>query len=45
VKKVSELFEILKDRIMVLDGAMGTMIQSYKLKEEDYRLSDPTANN
>ncbi len=37
MKKVSELFEILKDRIMVLDGAMGTMIQSYKLKEEDYR--------
>ncbi|HIA37345.1 MAG TPA: hypothetical protein EYN89_11595, partial [Flavobacteriales bacterium] len=28
---------ILKERILVLDGAMGTMIQSYKLKEEDYR--------
>ncbi|GLQ06582.1 methionine synthase [Sneathiella chinensis] len=27
----------LKDRILVLDGAMGTMIQSYKLSEEDYR--------
>ena len=37
MKKVSELSDILKDRIMVLDGAMGTMIQSYKLKEEDYR--------
>jgi 5-methyltetrahydrofolate--homocysteine methyltransferase len=24
-------------RILVLDGAMGTMIQGYKLKEEDYR--------
>ena len=28
---------ILKDRILVLDGAMGTMVQSYNLKEEDYR--------
>ena len=28
---------ILKDRILILDGAMGTMVQSYNLKEEDYR--------
>ena len=27
----------LQNRILVLDGAMGTMIQRYKLKEEDYR--------
>jgi 5-methyltetrahydrofolate--homocysteine methyltransferase len=27
----------LKKRILVLDGAMGTMIQSYKLTESDYR--------
>jgi 5-methyltetrahydrofolate--homocysteine methyltransferase len=27
----------LKDRILVLDGAMGSMIQQYNLKEEDYR--------
>ncbi|WP_417789311.1 homocysteine S-methyltransferase family protein [Terasakiella pusilla] len=26
-----------KKRIIVLDGAMGTMIQRYKLEEEDYR--------
>lgn len=26
-----------KERILILDGAMGTMIQRYKLKEEDYR--------
>lgn len=26
-----------QDRILVLDGAMGTMIQSYRLKEEDFR--------
>lgn len=28
---------ILKERILVLDGAMGTMIQRYNLKEEDFR--------
>lgn len=29
--------EILKERILVLDGAMGTMIQQYKLEEKDFR--------
>lgn len=29
--------EVLKERILVLDGAMGTMIQHYKLEEEDFR--------
>jgi 5-methyltetrahydrofolate--homocysteine methyltransferase len=29
--------DILKDRILVLDGAMGTMIQRYNLTEEDFR--------
>ncbi|TAF66128.1 MAG: methionine synthase [Cytophagales bacterium] len=28
---------LLQKRILVLDGAMGTMIQRYKLTEEDYR--------
>lgn len=28
---------LLKDRILILDGAMGTMIQQYNLTEEDYR--------
>ena len=28
---------ILKDRIMVLDGAMGSMLQGYTLEEEDFR--------
>ncbi len=28
---------ILKERVMVLDGAMGTMIQNYKFTEKDYR--------
>jgi 5-methyltetrahydrofolate--homocysteine methyltransferase len=29
--------EVLKKRILVLDGAMGTMIQRYGLEEEDFR--------
>ncbi|MFT5310292.1 MAG: 5-methyltetrahydrofolate--homocysteine methyltransferase, partial [Bacteroidia bacterium] len=34
----TELLEAaLKDRILVLDGAMGTMIQRHSLEEEDYR--------
>lgn len=32
-----DLREVLADRILVLDGAMGTMIQRYKLTEADYR--------
>ncbi|HWU34015.1 MAG TPA: methionine synthase [Methylovorus sp.] len=31
------LRELLAKRILILDGAMGTMIQRYKLTEEDYR--------
>ena len=29
--------EIIKERVLVLDGAMGTMIQTYNLSEEDFR--------
>jgi 5-methyltetrahydrofolate--homocysteine methyltransferase len=29
--------EILKEQILVLDGAMGTMIQRHKLEEKDFR--------
>ena len=29
--------EILNERILIIDGAMGTMIQQYKLAESDYR--------
>ncbi len=32
-----QLRDIAKERILVLDGAMGTMIQRYRLQEEDYR--------
>ncbi len=31
------LAQILKERIVILDGAMGTMIQRYRLGEADYR--------
>ncbi len=34
---MQNLFEILKSRLLVLDGAMGTMIQQYKFSESDYR--------
>lgn len=29
--------DIVRDRIMILDGAMGTMIQGYNLTEKDFR--------
>ncbi len=31
------LVHLLKERILILDGAMGTMIQSYQFEEADYR--------
>ncbi len=37
LKKSHPLYSILQKRIMVLDGAMGTMIQGYKLNESDFR--------
>ncbi len=33
----NSLFDIIKSRILVLDGAMGTMIQRLKLQEDDFR--------
>ena len=33
----AELELLLKQRILLLDGAMGTMIQSYDLSEDDFR--------
>ncbi|MHB8336821.1 MAG: methionine synthase [Ignavibacteriaceae bacterium] len=35
--KLEQLKNILRERILVLDGAMGTMIQQRKLREEDFR--------
>jgi len=35
--RIEQLYKALKERILILDGGMGTMIQSYKLEEADYR--------
>ena len=35
--KTHDIKQLLQQRILILDGAMGTMIQSYKLEEADYR--------
>ncbi|MBB3213981.1 5-methyltetrahydrofolate--homocysteine methyltransferase [Herbaspirillum sp. Sphag1AN] len=32
-----QLRDLMSQRILILDGAMGTMIQQYKLTEDDYR--------
>ncbi|MFD1292261.1 homocysteine S-methyltransferase family protein [Lutibacter holmesii] len=34
---MEDIRNTLKNKILVLDGAMGTMIQQYKFTEEDYR--------
>ena len=34
---MNDFSRLLRERILVLDGAMGTMIQSYGLEEADYR--------
>ncbi|HMB39779.1 MAG TPA: homocysteine S-methyltransferase family protein [Wenzhouxiangellaceae bacterium] len=35
--RVEKMFDALADRILLLDGAMGTMIQGEKLDEDDFR--------
>ena len=37
MKNTAALYKALYERILVLDGAMGTMLQRYKFSEEDYR--------
>ena len=37
MSKRTELEQLLSKRILVLDGAMGTMIQRHKLTEDDFR--------
>ncbi|MGB5600427.1 MAG: homocysteine S-methyltransferase family protein, partial [Thiothrix litoralis] len=37
MNRTTQLQQALADRILILDGAMGTMIQRYKLEEADYR--------
>ncbi len=36
-ERITALREALTQRILVIDGAMGTMIQGYRLAESDYR--------
>ncbi|HEX7060335.1 MAG TPA: methionine synthase [Woeseiaceae bacterium] len=36
-RRIAALCEALESRILLLDGAMGTMIQGYRLSEDDYR--------
>jgi 5-methyltetrahydrofolate--homocysteine methyltransferase len=36
-QRIKTLFQALDERIVMLDGAMGTMIQGYGLDEDDYR--------
>lgn len=35
--EIKEFKELLSKRVLVLDGAMGTMLQRYNLTEEDFR--------
>ena len=35
--RTAELSSLLQQRLLILDGAMGTMIQRHKLQEADYR--------
>jgi 5-methyltetrahydrofolate--homocysteine methyltransferase len=37
MKNSELLYKVLQERILILDGAMGTMLQRYKFQEEDYR--------
>src|SRR5713226_7113921 len=32
-----QIRELLRDRILIIDGAMGTMIQRHQLAEQEYR--------
>ncbi len=36
-QRLEQLTQTLRERIVVLDGAMGTMIQSYELSENEFR--------
>ncbi|EKB50377.1 Methionine synthase [Cecembia lonarensis LW9] len=39
-KRTEQLLALAKQKVLILDGAMGTMIQRYKLSEEDFRTAD-----
>ncbi len=35
--RIAQIHQTIKERILILDGGMGTLIQSHKLQEADYR--------
>lgn len=35
--RTEDLYSALEERILIIDGAMGTMIQRYSLQEDDFR--------
>ncbi len=37
MNRIDQIYETVKERILVLDGAMGTEIQRHHLQEEDFR--------
>lgn len=37
MNKKQRFLQLLNERILILDGGMGTMIQGFHLQEEDYR--------
>ncbi len=37
MSRVEQIRSLLQERILIIDGAMGTMIQQYKLEEKDFR--------
>ena len=43
--RTAELTRLMRERILVLDGAMGTMIQRYQLSEADFRGAPPSAHD
>ena len=36
-RPMATLKQIINERVLILDGAMGTMIQRYNLSEQDFR--------
>ena len=37
MSQLTSIVSVAKNKILVIDGAMGTMIQGYGLEEKDYR--------
>ncbi len=35
--RIDLLYKIIKERVLLLDGAMGSLIQKHRLEEEDFR--------